>query len=89
MEAENVVEEDLGEEDPKEISLTLSNPLFQMKTTTGTSKSRRGPICSLWTPARAGRWIDDDDPMIRVDVEEDGPRDSNMGETTSESEMKD
>ena len=31
-------------------------------------------------------WIEDDDPMVGVNVGEDGPHDSDIGEVTSESE---
>ena len=34
-------------------------------------------------------WIEDDVPMEVVDIEEDRSRDSDMGETTFESEMED
>ena len=39
-------------------------------------------------PQGQARWIEADDPMDGVDVVEDRPRDSDMGEVTSESESE-
>ena len=93
MEAENIVEEDIGEEDPEEDVPDLVLPPvldeggdwddWHFEEPPGHGFAAHGD------PHKQAGWINDDDPMIGVDMEEDGPRDSDIGETTSESEMED
>ena len=83
MESDNIVEEDLGKEDPEENVPDLVLPPVPDE---GDDWHFGQPPVQGFEAhghlhGQAG-WIEDDDPMNGVDVGEDGPHDSDMGEVT-------
>ena len=92
MEAENVVEGDLGEEGLEENVPDLILPPVPDEGDDWDNWHFGEPpvqgFAAHGHPHGQAGWIEDDDPMDGVDVVEDGPHDSDMGEVTSESESE-
>ena len=93
MEVENIGEEDIEEEDLEEDVPDLILPPVPNEGDDWDNWHFGEPpqlrfVAHGDLHGHAG-WIEDDDPIIGVDIKEDESRDSDIGETTSNSEMED